>query len=115
MCDGSDGYYDVEDGDWRTARKRHECCACSETISPGHRYHVHSGLFDGAWERHKHCARCWTMLEAIVARATDPVRMDLGCGLRWEDSFGDLPDHVAALAFALPGEAAPRRRDGGGA
>lgn len=94
---------------WRKARKSHWCCACGEGIKKGHRYHVVSGIWDGSPSTYKHCARCWAMFEAILDEAVKHDRdalvvFTLDCGERWEDNFGELPDDVAALAFALPGE-----------
>lgn len=81
---------------WRNARKSHRCHACHETIRAGDRYHVLSGIWDGSAHTFKHCARCWTMLEELP----DGAQLDLNCGEIWENP----PEHVAALAFALPGE-----------
>ncbi len=81
---------------WQNARKPHKCHACKETIRVGDRYHVLSGIWDGTPRSFKHCARCWTMLEELPEGA----QLDLNCGQIWESP----PDHIAALAFALPGE-----------
>jgi hypothetical protein len=103
MCDEADGACDV----WRsrdvTARKPHKCMACRETIAPGHRYHRVDSLYDGQWSRWVHCARCWTMWSAIrdVADWDSYVDPYLNCGEAWDDP----PEHVARLAFALPGDA----------
>lgn len=108
MCD--DGYADepvaVWCPAWRTARKHHQCMACPEPIAPGDRYHYVSWVFDGSAGSYKHCARCWTMIEAITdAHDYDViVDLDLACGRLWQDEIGELPDEVAALAFALPGD-----------
>ena len=43
----------------RTARVVHRCCECGRfRIAPGDKYVVHSGLWDGHWDRHKRCLRC---------------------------------------------------------
>jgi len=41
-----------------TARKKHTCCECGEAISPGERYEVISGLWEGSWDRYKTCLPC---------------------------------------------------------
>jgi len=86
--------------EWRTARKSHRCCACRETITARVRYHYMSGIWNGAPETFKHCARCWMLLEEIEAHNGDGAQLDLNCGELWENP----PEHIAALAFALPGE-----------
>lgn len=111
MCDGGfDGHNDVEDGEWRTARKAHECCACDLPIRKGDRYHVLRTLYDGSWSTSKHCARCWTMCDLLAAAPfTDGVVLTLDCGVSWEDASGEPPPaYVAALAFWLPGDPLPQ-------
>jgi len=114
VCDG--GGVDtaqVWSPNWRTARKPHACYACGEPIDPGDRYHHVSYVYDGSWGQYHHCARCWTLYQAICdahdklpgdpfSDAWQYVDLALDCGTRWEDELGELPDDVAALAFALP-------------
>jgi hypothetical protein len=105
MCDGyeADGPQCWSEK-WRKARKPHRCCACGETIQPGHTYHYLSGIWDGSAEDYKHCARCWTIFDALEDR-TEGVALLLNCGETWESAFGEAPPpELAALAFALPGE-----------
>lgn len=87
------------------ARVEHACYACGETIPPGHRYHRITGQWDGALETYKHCARCWTMYRALANEIGDEhVELGLDCGETWESVIGEIPDVLAELAFALPGE-----------
>ncbi len=110
MCDSSDAS-DVWRQDWRKARIEHVCTGCHETISPGHHYQSTASLFDGHWTTWKHCRRCDDLFTAIADahRKTSGeyvvyIDPQFNCGESWVDNFGDLPDPVAALAFALPGE-----------
>ena len=92
---------------WRVARVHHKCCACDESIAPGHRYHYLSGIWDGEPDSFKHCQRCWALYLAILDRtpAGDSIELRLDCGELWNTSFEEPPpDHVAALAFAIPGD-----------
>lgn len=83
------------------ARKKHACCACAETILPGHVYVVHEGLWDGEWDRFKQCLRCHAIFTALVNKqGWDPcVALDLNCGETWSNVFGELPVEVQELAF----------------
>ena len=114
MCDGDYEQAQVWCPRWRKARKTHVCCACAEPIRPGDRYHYISYVFDGSAGSYKHCARCWSIYEAICAAygqdAWEHVELELDCGTLWEREIGPLPDDVAALAFALPGDFAEGRR-----
>jgi hypothetical protein len=47
----------------RRARKEHECGECRDKIKPGDLYENHKGLYDGAWDEHKTCARCLNIRE----------------------------------------------------
>lgn len=89
----------------RVARKEHKCCACDETIAVGQHYHFASGVWsDSGPDSFKHCARCWAMYLAVNRRMRAKGEMaviTLDCGEVWENP----PDEIAALAFALPGEA----------
>lgn len=103
MCDDNDdgGYIKGFTEQWRKARKAHECEACREPIAPRTRYHYCSGISDGYAFSMKHCARCWTVYEALrKAKPRDAINIALDCGTVWEDP----PDDIAALAFALPSD-----------
>lgn len=106
MCDIDEGNRCVAwNATVRTARKEHRCCACAESIRPGDRYHFISGVWqDSGPESFKHCARCWAMYRAADRHSRendgDGAMITLDCGEVWEEP----PEHIAALAFALPGE-----------
>lgn len=94
---------------WRTARKRHICTACRETIEPGHRYVDNRAIFDSRVSRMKRCARCQAIFDHLcdIDRG-DGIAGNLDCGHSYEDIHGaPPPEHIAALAFALPGETPP--------
>jgi len=86
------------------AAKPHSCDACPETIRIGDQYERWI-LADDGIETIRQCIRCREIWSAIVELSDgDPVCLDLDCGERWEDVFGEIPPEVAALAFALPGD-----------
>lgn len=103
MCDD---YYDEMCAVWNEthprARTPHRCHTCKETIAPGVRYRRTATLHDGAWQRWKHCMRCAAILDALRVKldAFGTDTLDMACGEVWESP----PEHVAALAFALPGD-----------
>jgi hypothetical protein len=90
----------------RTARKESYCSACFETIAVGHRYHYIFGKWDGDVGEFRHCMRCSAIFTAIEqARPGIVIDLALACGETWQDALGvDPPEHVAVLAFVLPGE-----------
>lgn len=100
MCDAFLEGPQAQSEKWRRARIEHKCYACREKILPGQRYHYYSGIWDGRPEAYKHCTRCWTMLDALFERSSEPVDLRLNCGEVWENP----PPEVAELAFALPGD-----------
>ena len=103
MCDLDGEWPEFESRLWRTARKEHTCCACDETIPPRVRYHITTGRWDGRFESHKHCERCWKICEALWASGVEWIDFTLACGETWESAFEEgPPEHIAALAFALP-------------
>jgi len=69
---------------------------------------VVSRVFDGTADTVKRCERC----EAIHAHLVDLCLYDgerwpdeqLNCGKSYEDEWGECPEEIQALAFALPGE-----------
>lgn len=105
MCDEADYSYDVLREQQRRARKEHVCCACSETIRRGDVYqysYAYSRAYNDHPEQYKHCLRCAKMLREILdARRGEDVAVawQLDCGEDWKDTIGELPEHVAALAF----------------
>ena len=104
MCDlEADETCPVWDESYRKARVAHECSGCGETIRPGMSYRRTAVLWDGAWSTWKHCQRCAAIVDALRVRLQECFTadtLDLACGEVWHDP----PEHVAALAFALPGE-----------
>lgn len=108
MSHDIDETYDVYAETHRRARKAHECDACGERIGPGVTYWRVFVVFDGSAEAHKRCNRCQAI--HVHLRSLDPGRRwpdeRLACGLDYEDEWGDLPEEIAALAFALPGDEA---------
>ncbi|MCC7541953.1 MAG: hypothetical protein IT379_37380 [Deltaproteobacteria bacterium] len=97
----------------RRARKEHRCSACCETISPGQHYTYVSFVVERTAESLKRCTRC----EALYRHLRELGRgeglqpdMALNCGLSYEEEWGELPGHIAALAFVLPGEPIPEPR-----
>ena len=107
MCDPADYFYTSLIERTQRARKEHVCCACRDTIAPGHRYRVTRavGGHDDP-EHYKHCLRCAKMLDAIIeARPEDAIAWDLACGEDWRDTIGELPNDIAALAFMTPEDA----------
>jgi len=108
MCDDDDGDpYRVLRSEFVTARKQYLCYACGEPIALKTRHHVEVGTFGGDIDHLRHCLRCWAMMEALWDKGIRSVDPGLCCGELWENP----PEHVAALAFLLPGEspAMPKR------
>jgi hypothetical protein len=111
MCDLADGYNLVSRNDLRRAAKEHECMACGETIRKGDLYNNGASLYDGHWTSWKHCLRCDAMFHHIESESDEMLAIDvhLDCGKTWESAFGvSPPEHIAALAFWLPGEDLPK-------
>ncbi len=85
------------------------CDACGEVVRP-HDYHVRVTVhFDGRWERPlRRCLRCQAIHEHLRGLTRGwgewPDEL-LACGCSYEDLHGPCPPEVAALAFALPGDA----------
>lgn len=109
MCD-DDSFMDSLDhdfgGGWVSARKAHRCEACGEQISAGHRYHRGVQKYEGQMNTFRHCARCWALVECILAAGASSVQWDLRCGVSWQEAFEkEPPDEVAALAFMTQDEA----------
>lgn len=107
MCDKFDfNGPSVFDERERTAKKTYRCDACREAIDLGHRYVYVFGVWDGDSGQFRHCLRCSAIFSAIAkARPGVAIDLELNCGETWQDALGvDPPEHVAALAFTLPGE-----------
>lgn len=107
-CDGPNK---VDRMTFRKARLEHKCCACDETIRVGHRYVVTAAFYE-RWATWKQCLRCYELYDYLVDLHRDDDRYfpqpELDCGHDWRDVTGeDPPEHLAALAFWLPGEPIP--------
>lgn len=111
MSHSVDECYDFYKETHRKARKGHKCDACKEAISAGHHYWLVAWVYDGEAESVKRCERCQTIHMHLRKKCREDGGYDalwpaekLDCGLKYEDEWGELPDEIAALAFALPGE-----------
>ncbi len=95
----------------RRARKAHVCTACDEAIAPGLTYWAVAALYrDHTVEAVKRCERCQAMhvhLRGLGSPLVWPAEA-LDCGENYVFEWGmEPPDHIAALAFVLPGEPIP--------
>jgi hypothetical protein len=91
----------------RRARKEHKCSACKETIQRTHFYIEHFSIFEGEFDTFKRCMRCEAIYQHLlnVSHSDSPPMPLLDCGHSYREIHRvDPPDHIAALAFALPGE-----------
>jgi predicted RNA-binding Zn-ribbon protein involved in translation (DUF1610 family) len=107
MSHSVDETYTLYEERFPRARKPHTCMACGERIAGGQRYARVFVLFQGDAETVKRCLRCQQIHEHLREMSpgdTWPAER-LDCGEDYEDHWGgEPPDHIAALAFALPGE-----------
>lgn len=108
MSQAYDETYDVYDERVRRAAKPHTCCACRETIEPGHRYYVIGVVFDGSAESYKRCLKCQTTHEHLRGLAPGELWPDekLNCGEEYTEHWGcEPPPDIARLAFMTQAEA----------
>jgi hypothetical protein len=110
-CDDS---YTVYSENQVRARKDHTCQACWECIPKGTPYWRITWVFDRSAGGVKRCVRCQAIhlhLRKLCREKDYEMWPDeqLACGLKYEDEWGDLPDEIAALAFALPTDAIPEQ------
>lgn len=115
MSHSIDEYYSVYRETRRKARKQRACSACAEPILPGNTY------FDicAIQGREKpeclaRCERCQAIHKHL--RSLEPGEMwpaeRLDCGEEYREHWGkEPPEHIAALAFALPGDPLPQAQD----
>jgi hypothetical protein len=103
MC-GADEPEGFRSGSWVRARKEHRCYACRETIRPSDLYHREAGAQEGDFFLHKHCARCWQMLNYLAKHTGEPVAYGLDCGEEYEYE-GNEADPAHELAFMTQDEA----------
>lgn len=101
-----DEVYSVYDEVFPKAVKTHVCDACNETIPVGRRYARVAIIFDGSVETVKRCMRCQDLHQHLRKLGSETWPHErLACGKGYEEEWGEPPpEHVAALAFALPGE-----------
>ena len=98
----ADGYVELSQRREPIAAKQHTCCACAETIQPGHRYVCWFVVSDGEAGSIKQCWRCSRIWDAIAkASPREPILFTLDCGESWSDVFGECPPELEALAFSL--------------
>ena len=91
------------------ARKPHACDACGATVQPGTKYTAIFLLFGAAHENIKRCARCQALHEHLRGLAPGDMwpKEKLDCGQDYEEEWGPVPPHIAALAFWLSGDPLP--------
>ncbi len=109
MSHSCDYAYEVYNESRTVARKAHRCDACGETIPSKAAYWRLFACGDGDVVSVKRCDRCQAIhvhLRAKCRESGSDMWPDerLNCGLKYEDEWGDLPEEIEALAFALPGE-----------
>lgn len=113
MSNYCDETYDVYVEDRVKARKEHRCSACEERIPPGVTYWRIRWVFDSSASGVKRCERCQAIHLHLRQKCREQTYGDLwpderlACGLKYEDEWGDLPEEIAALAFALPSDPMP--------
>jgi hypothetical protein len=99
--------YEVYSENRRRARKPHACSACSEPISVGHYFWYIFIIFEGETNTVKRCERCQA-IHVHLRGMGDEMWPDerLACGEEYREHWGtEPPAEIAALAFALPGDA----------
>jgi hypothetical protein len=111
VSESCDDYCDVHEHRIHKARKQHRCSACRAAIRPGDYYASVFVLGGGDVDTFKRCGSCettWQHLKQLCDESNRRnrehgerlyPREDLGCGLEYEDEWGDLPDEVAVFAF----------------
>lgn len=111
MSYSCDEQYRVYRENIRKSIKPHKCDACKEEIPRGSKYANIAAVSDYGVETIKRCARCQALHlhlreKCRTAVTTDTMWPDerLNCGETYEDEWGEVPEEIAALAFALPGE-----------
>jgi len=57
-CGYCDDYSTCLSDTYPIARKEHICCECNETIKPGEKYNVYTGVYDGDFFTKKTCLIC---------------------------------------------------------
>jgi hypothetical protein len=62
-----DGFCEMLDYRWVTARKPHDCHECGRKVVNGERYYREKTVYDGDIETHKTCADCKSIRDNLVA------------------------------------------------
>jgi RNase P subunit RPR2 len=98
------------------ARKEQRCCACSETIAPGHKYVRTFFVWEGEPYVFKRCARCDLIHQHLSDRIATEGESgefcdeELHCGHDYEERWEEPPpEWLAALAFWRPGDPLPEK------
>lgn len=110
MSDYCDESYTLHRKAIRRARKAHVCCACKLPIRAGDFYAFVFTLYDGETHTYKRCGACEVTHQHLLALCDEQndgydfgggmyPREDLGCGLAYEDEWGDVPEDIEALPF----------------
>lgn len=114
---GDGDYCDLVKERTQVARKPHKCAACHETIQPGQKYTYIFSRFYGANYITKRCERCQAIYDHLSERIANEgdceefCDAELNCGHPYEERWDEPPpEHIAALAFWLPGDPLPEPR-----
>lgn len=98
---------------WRTARKEHTCCECSEPIGKGKRYLEESGIdCEGRPFRMRTCLPCWRIRESYCPNGflwgglretlQECLGFDYVTGAGPEDEDEDERVHDGDVPLAVP-------------
>ena len=97
MCDCE--MPDVFNESKRKAKKKHECCECSQTIFKGDHYFMLQGLWDGQWKNYKQCINCSEVGHKLTASTNgcyplgDLIQELINCdGIENQNQDDDEPD-----------------------
>lgn len=105
----ADETYDVYETSYPVARKEHRCEACGHTIYPKEVYAKVRVVYDGTAETIKRCGRCESIhkhLRDLCAGEDMWPDERLGCGLDYEEEWGEKPpSEVVALPLLSSAEA----------
>ena len=83
MCQsavGPQAYWDS----YRVARKAHTCCECESIISPGERYQVIEGIWEGKFARYKTCEACEGVRRTATSEGDFNHDEGIALGCLWE-------------------------------
>lgn len=108
MSESCDEYCSVHRHKVVKARKEHKCTACRAAIHPGDYYATVFACSPDGSDSYKRCGSCEVTWQHLKKLCDEDNRRpesdgclypmeDLGCGKRYEDEWGDIPDEIAAL------------------